>query len=68
MKILIIEDENTAVRRLKRLLLECDSSIEIIDCLDSIKGAVKWFENNEAPDLIFLDIQLFDGVSFRIFD
>ena len=68
MKVLIIEDENTAVRRLKRLLTECDPAIEIIDCLDSIKGAVKWFQNNEAPDLVFLDIQLSDGVSFRIFD
>ena len=66
-KTLIIEDENAAAERIIRLLKETDPEIEIISSLDSISSAVDWFKKNDSPDLIILDIQLADGVSFDIF-
>ena len=68
MKSIIIEDELPAARRLKRLLEENETSIEVLDVLDSIQSTVKWFKNNEAPDLVFMDIHLADGYSFEIFN
>ena len=66
MKVIIIEDEKPAARRLSRMLNEL--SIEPLTMLHSVEEAVNWFINNEHPDLIFLDIQLSDGLSFEIFD
>ena len=66
MKVIIIEDEKPAARRLSRMLNEL--SIEPLTMLHSVEEAVNWFLNNEHPDLIFLDIQLSDGLSFEIFD
>lgn len=69
MKILIIEDEAPAFRRLQKVLEEINSKIEIIEVIDSVEESVKWFEeNHDLPDLIFMDIQLSDGISFEIFD
>ena len=68
MKVLIIEDEAPAFRRLQKLLEEIDSTIEIVEVFDGVKEAVKWLSHHEAPDLIFMDIQLSDGLSFEIFD
>ena len=68
MKVLIIEDEAPAFRRLEKVLEEVDPGIEIIDVIDSVEESVKWFENHQHPDLIFMDIQLSDGISFDIFD
>lgn len=69
MRILIIEDEAPAFRRLQKLLEEINPQIEIIEVLDSVQESVKWFENqHQLPDLIFMDIQLSDGLSFEIFD
>ncbi len=68
MKVLIIEDEAPAFRRLEKVLEEVDSGIEIIDVIDSVEESVKWFENHQHPDLIFMDIQLSDGISFDIFE
>ena len=67
MKVLIIEDENFAAEKLERMLNEIDPSIEIVAKLGSIKESSKWLFQNSA-DLIFLDIQLSDGISFSIFD
>ncbi|MDE0771290.1 MAG: LytTR family DNA-binding domain-containing protein [Salibacteraceae bacterium] len=67
MRILIIEDEQPAARRLIKLLLEIDHSNEILEVLDSIEDAVAWLKIMPAPDLIFLDIELADGKSFEIF-
>lgn len=67
LKVLIIEDELPAQRLLKETLQELDYEIEVIDCLNSIKTAVKWFENNQHPEIVLLDIQLSDGLSFEIF-
>ena len=66
-KVLIIEDEPLAAKRLTRLLGQIDSSIEILDVLDSVKSSVEWLSKHEA-ELIFLDIHLADGNSFSIFD
>jgi len=66
MRTIIIEDEKPAARRLGRLLN--DLNIEVSVMLHSVEEAIAWFQNNEHPDLIFLDIQLSDGLSFEIFD
>lgn len=69
MKILIIEDEAPAFRRLQKLLEEINPEINIIDVIDSVQESIKWFKTQEQlPDLIFMDIQLSDGLSFEIFD
>jgi DNA-binding LytR/AlgR family response regulator len=65
---LIIEDEENASKRLKKLIAEISAEIDIIDILDSVSSSKTWFAKNEAPDLLFLDIQLGDGLSFEIFD
>lgn len=65
-KVIIIEDEKPSARRLKRMLSEIN--IEAQAMLHSVSEAVAWFESNEHPDLIMLDIQLSDGLSFEIFE
>lgn len=68
MKAVIIEDEILAAERLELLLKRYDSSISILTVLDSVKTAVEWFQQNEAPEIAFFDIQLADGLSFEIFE
>jgi len=67
MNVLIIEDERFAADKLEQMLKEIDPSIKILAKLGSIKESVKWLFRNSA-DLIFLDIQLSDGISFSIFE
>lgn len=67
MKVLIIEDEAPASRRLQKMLLEINPEIEIMGNLESIEASIKWFNANPIPELIFMDIQLSDGLSFEIF-
>ncbi len=64
---LIIEDEEPAAQRLEKLLKEIDPQIVVLDILDSVSTAKKWFMENAHPDLVMLDIQLADGLSFDIF-
>jgi two-component system, LytTR family, response regulator len=64
--VVIVEDEQPAARRLKRMLEALDT--EVVALLHSVKEAVNWFTENTHPKLIFLDIQLSDGLSFEIFD
>ncbi|MDX6746186.1 LytTR family DNA-binding domain-containing protein [Polaribacter sp. PL03] len=66
MKAIIIEDELPSARRLERLLQ--DFEIEILEKLNSVKASVLWFQKNKQPDLIFLDVQLSDGLCFEIFN
>jgi two-component system response regulator LytT len=66
MNVIIIEDEKPAARLLQRKLQKLD--IAAGSMLHSVEQAVEWFTNNEHPDLIFLDIQLSDGLSFEIFE
>lgn len=66
MKTIIIEDEKPAARYLVKLLQE--EGFEPIAMLNSVKESIEWFKENEEPELIFLDIQLGDGISFEIFE
>jgi DNA-binding LytR/AlgR family response regulator len=66
MKAIIIEDELPSARRLERLLQ--DFEIEIVMKLNSVKASVLWFQKNKQPDIIFLDVQLSDGLCFDIFN
>jgi DNA-binding LytR/AlgR family response regulator len=67
MDILIIEDESLAADRLEQMIKDIDPGFNVIAKLGSIKESAKWLLNNCA-DLIMLDIQLSDGISFSIFD
>ena len=67
MKVLIIEDEPFAQKELKRLLDVAEGKFEVLDMIDTVEDSVEWLNENPAPDLIFLDIQLADGISFDIF-
>lgn len=64
---LIIEDEYPAARRLSNLLKQCAPECEILATIDSVRVAVRWLSENPAPEVIFMDIQLADGISFDIF-
>ena len=66
MKIIIIEDEKPAARLLQRKLQKLDVEVGVM--LHSVEESIDWFTSNEHPDLIFLDIQLSDGLSFEIFE
>jgi DNA-binding LytR/AlgR family response regulator len=68
MKVLIIEDEELAVKKLRKTLESVDSSAEVVGVADSIRSSVSWLEQNPSPDLILMDIELADGQSFEIFD
>ena len=66
MNVIIIEDEKPAARRLSRLLEK--QGIQVTTMLHSVEESLNWFQNNPHPDLLFLDIQLSDGLSFEIFE
>tara|TARA_R110002124_G_scaffold5301_1_gene33187 strand:- start:209765 stop:210520 length:756 start_codon:yes stop_codon:yes gene_type:complete len=66
MNVIIIEDEKPSARRLRRMLDKLSVSANVM--LHSVEESLQWFANNPHPDLIFLDIQLSDGLSFEIFD
>lgn len=66
-KVVIIEDEEAAAKRLQKLVAEMIPDAEFLCTLNSVKSAVEWLKNNPSPDIIFVDIQLSDGQSFEIF-
>ncbi|OXA93098.1 LytR/AlgR family response regulator transcription factor [Flavobacterium hercynium] len=66
MTTLIIEDEKPAARLLQRKLEKLNITVQTM--LHSVEESIAWFTNNDHPDLIFLDIQLSDGLSFEIFE
>ncbi len=68
MKILIVEDEELAVKKLQKTLAAIDSDSTVVGITDSIKSSVEWLKQNPAPDLILMDIELADGQSFAIFN
>lgn len=68
MKVVIIEDEKLAANKLEQMLSGIDSEIEIVKKLESVEESVNWLNQNKNYDLIFMDIQLDDGISFEIFD
>lgn len=68
MKVLIIEDEIMAQKSLVRLLSQNFPDITVVNILSSVKGAVSWLKDNpDAADVIFMDVELSDGVCFEIF-
>lgn len=68
MKVLIIEDEELAVKKLQKTLSLVDASATVVGITDSIKTSVEWLQQNQPPDLILMDIELADGQSFAIFN
>jgi DNA-binding LytR/AlgR family response regulator len=73
MNVFIIEDEELAVRKLTRLLLDVDESIRVVGTAASVRASVEWLKTHEsnhpeAADLILMDIELADGQSFEIFE
>ena len=68
MTVLIIEDEPQAVQRIATLIKELAPQANIVGTLDSVKESVAWFQRQTVPDLVLMDIQLADGLSFQIFE
>jgi len=66
-KVIIIEDEQPASTRLEKMLLDISSDFEVIQCCDSIESSVNYLKSGIIPDLVMLDVQLGDGLSFDIF-
>jgi DNA-binding LytR/AlgR family response regulator len=68
MTVLILEDEKLAAEKLEKTLLEVEANARVIARLQSVSSAVEWLSNNPHPDLILSDIQLLDGLCFKIFE
>ena len=68
MRVVIIEDEGLAAEKLERYLKKQDNSVEIVSILNSISSAVNWLQQHDDFDVLFMDIQLTDGLSFEIFN
>ena len=68
MNVLIIEDETLLAKELQATISEVDDEMKVVDMLPSLKVSRKWFLNNPEPDIIFMDVQLGDGISFTLFD
>lgn len=68
MRVLIIEDETAAAQNLQAILKQEAPHVEVLGVLESIEESVEWLQNNPAPDLLFMDVHLADGESFRILD
>ena len=67
-KTVIIEDERMIAEEFKRLLLKTSADTEVLGSFSTVKESVEYLSSNEAPDLIFSDVQLPDGLSFDIFN
>lgn len=67
-KTLIVEDEKPAAEHLVKLLHESEYELDVLHITDSVSGTIAWFKSNPSPDIMFLDIQLADGLSFEIFN
>lgn len=68
MRVVIIEDEKPAAQKLQKAIIKCNGNIEVAAILNSTKDATAWLRENPLPELIFMDIELSDGLSFKIFD
>ncbi|QJB30677.1 response regulator transcription factor [Chitinophaga oryzae] len=67
MNVIIIEDEVKAARSLENLIMKLRPSTQVLAKLQSVEAAIDWLSSHEMPNLIFMDIQLSDGLSFDIF-
>lgn len=68
MNILIVEDEDPAADRLQKMITESEPAAVIAGRCDSVSSTTRWIKSHTSPDLIFMDIQLSDGISFEIFN
>lgn len=68
MNILIVEDEELAVKKLQKTLAGVDPTANVVGVTDSIQSTVDWLQSNPAADLILMDIELADGQSFEVFN
>lgn len=68
MKVLIIEDEKPAAEKLQKAIIQTGLHITIEKVLSSVQAATEWLQGNPLPDLIFMDIELTDGLSFKIME
>ena len=68
MRTIIIEDEKPAAEKLMKAIAKADATIDVITICNSIESATGWLKNNPTPHLIFMDIELTDGLSFKIFE
>lgn len=68
MKCVIIEDEKPAAEKLQKALLQCSQPVTIEAILGSVQEAITWLQHHAMPGLIFMDIELSDGLSFKIFE
>ncbi len=67
MKVVIVENELLAAEKLERYLLKYSPEVVVLKIITSTKDAITWFQENQIYDVIFMDIQLADGLSFEIF-
>ena len=67
MRILIIEDEPLAAKKLKGLVKEINPDAEILSVLESVDESLEWLKANDHPDIILSDIHLSDGICFNIY-
>ena len=68
MRVIIIEDEKPAAEKLKKAIQKIDPAISVESTLGSVRDTVNWIQSNPAPELVFMDIELADGSSFKIFE
>ena len=68
MRVLIIEDETAAAQNLQTILRSVVTDVQVLDVIDTVEDSIEWFKSNDMPDIVFMDIQLSDGESFKIFD
>ena len=68
MRYLIIEDEPLAQEELVRMLKALDPNFILLASIDSVKQSIEWFNTNEQPDIVFMDIHLSDNICFEIFN
>ena len=68
MNVVIIEDEKPAAEKLQKELQIADPGITVLTVLGTVQSSIEWLQEHPSPDLLFMDIELTDGLSFRIFD
>lgn len=68
MKVVIIEDEKPAAEKLQKAIIKADPQVEVAAVLNSIRESVEWLQRNPQPQLVFMDIELSDGLSFKILE
>lgn len=68
MRIVILEDETAAAINLRSILKRVAPEAEVVETLESVAEGIEWFRTHPAPDLLFADIHLADGESFRLFE